>query len=767
MNVEDIMKYVQKQKQTRDLDTLGMGANGMQLCFIRLKPDPKRTKEDADVIAGRWKSLLMTAASEEALYSIDKDTLLISVDGSRLKEARKFVLTRPEAAEFEHQSTTWVLAGNDGDDDDDNDGEPKFKVQNRNTATKPPPPPPNPADVLKQTTTDKKNKKDKKKDKKDKDTWSRRRFWDQQWNVKETTTWRRNKRWNNRWNNNRYDYYYRPVVVLPPAVVVSGPPVYVARPPVVVVDIAQLVWASWVTYAAASSYRWLTSVVWPSWYSVNSQILLEATQKYNQGQLAQTGTTYYSANEYAPAKPPSAQQPSIIDEIATIGGGIDAAAAPSPPPITIDNDVQAAGVGDASSPTTTTTVGGIDATLYAYWNSNSSTYETECSGGYAICTPVAYDPDSATYYALDDETQQQEEEDGELLEATTPQRFTYYDADSANYTYDKCAACVPVVYDPLTSRYHVTGVTSTEAAPPQEDLIDAFVTAMGEVVNNEPEPELLADGDDTEEVVVVEASNGSGTKVPSIVGLEGLSDEFLAVVKPYLDRDLFYDVDRQSYSTIGCDSCLRVQYDVVTGEFIVYDGQFGLLPQLAPAPETDDLEEDDLEEEEEETIEVSSGEEDSPTLIDRYAFLFAATNISSPMSSQSPSTVFAITNDGVSETLSLWYGEEAASNITSLVQSLNSEDLTRLRRRLLHTVVPQSVRLQDVAEATSVTPLCGPPLSLIPGSFFTVGGAGSGATASVVLADVPSGSDGFLNVLTIVPDQDLGVEQVDEWLCTE
>ncbi|XRB12566.1 hypothetical protein RI054_04g24020 [Pseudoscourfieldia marina] len=175
MNVEDIMKYVQKQKQTRDLDTLGMGANGMQLCFIRLKPDPKRTKEDADVIAGRWKSLLMTAASEEALYSIDKDTLLISVDGSRLKEARKFVLTRPEAAEFEHQSTTWVLAGNDGDDDDDNDGEPKFKVQNRNTATKPPPPPPNPADVLKQTTTDKKNKKDKKKDKKKKKKSSKKK----------------------------------------------------------------------------------------------------------------------------------------------------------------------------------------------------------------------------------------------------------------------------------------------------------------------------------------------------------------------------------------------------------------------------------------------------------------------------------------------------------------------------------------------------------------------------------------------------------------
>ena len=129
----------QKQIRTGDsgkqMDTLGMSETGMQLCFCRLKEDPKRTKEDVDQLAGQWKSLLMTGGADETVYAVDEGMILISMDASRLREIREFVLGQPQAHGFESGGKIWVLAG------EDDDGRPTYAVEPPPSSRPPPPPP--------------------------------------------------------------------------------------------------------------------------------------------------------------------------------------------------------------------------------------------------------------------------------------------------------------------------------------------------------------------------------------------------------------------------------------------------------------------------------------------------------------------------------------------------------------------------------------------------------------------------------------------------
>jgi len=77
-------------------------ASGPQLAFARLRPDPKRTKEDVDEIGSIWSALLRTGGMADQIYAIDEGTILISIlDGKYMDEIKSFVLSRDEAYEFE------------------------------------------------------------------------------------------------------------------------------------------------------------------------------------------------------------------------------------------------------------------------------------------------------------------------------------------------------------------------------------------------------------------------------------------------------------------------------------------------------------------------------------------------------------------------------------------------------------------------------------------------------------------------------------------
>ena len=134
-SIEELMKQLQTGDSGKQMDTLGMSETGLQLCFCRLKEDPKRTKEDVDQLAGQWKSLLMTGGADETVYAIDEGMILISMDASRLREIREFVLSQPQAHGFESGGKIWVLAG------EDDDGRPTYAVEPPPSSRPPPPPP--------------------------------------------------------------------------------------------------------------------------------------------------------------------------------------------------------------------------------------------------------------------------------------------------------------------------------------------------------------------------------------------------------------------------------------------------------------------------------------------------------------------------------------------------------------------------------------------------------------------------------------------------
>ena len=502
----------------------------------------------------------------------------------------------------------------------------------------------------------------------------------------------RHRRW---WGRPYRNYYYpRPVVVdvavylpppvLPPPVVVAPPVVATYRPPLPVYvppPPPPWVWAAWFGLeVAAAATKWFTGLVMPSFFAATTPILLEATDQYNQGNFPTDQTTFYEADKFAPVAPPPATAPSS-----------------SPPS---DGGVEVNVQQQQQQP------------IYAYYNKATEYYQNDpCDE----CVGVIYNSTSDSYTVIGNDDTAEEEGELDAAAEEPSQRFTWYDPEQGEYATEGCDACVPVLYDELTDRYHVTGVS--DAADNDASLVFAA-----------PAPDID-------------------------------------------DEDIFYDFysDDESdlYTTAGTPRA------VSSVEIIEEEEADG----AAAAPSADEgatvesvaIEVEDDNEEESVGRFNSNSTVRFDALIGDYVLLLAATNASAALGGAEAYTVFAPTDDAIRAGVSRLYPDlEGVESLVTTLQGRMDDDvaLERLRKRVLNSiVVGERVRLHEAAPAFTVTPMCGPALSVSPPStnatgFVRVGGA------RVLLANLPSsGARSLLTVLLSWPAAEFADADVDAWTC--
>ncbi|CAG9466047.1 unnamed protein product [Pedinophyceae sp. YPF-701] len=97
----DINK-LQKMSRKNPSDMAFAAITGSELCFVRLRPDASRSKEDVDRMASMWSGALRSGANTDTIYVLDADNVILSVDGAEQAiETKNYLFTFDEVYEFE------------------------------------------------------------------------------------------------------------------------------------------------------------------------------------------------------------------------------------------------------------------------------------------------------------------------------------------------------------------------------------------------------------------------------------------------------------------------------------------------------------------------------------------------------------------------------------------------------------------------------------------------------------------------------------------
>lgn len=73
-----------------------------QLAFVKLRPDPSRTKADVDELAAKWTGLTQLGGESFSIYAIDEDLMAVQTSTlAEVDEVKNFALKQDEAYEVE------------------------------------------------------------------------------------------------------------------------------------------------------------------------------------------------------------------------------------------------------------------------------------------------------------------------------------------------------------------------------------------------------------------------------------------------------------------------------------------------------------------------------------------------------------------------------------------------------------------------------------------------------------------------------------------
>lgn len=96
------LRLALRSQAASDEHTLTGGPAGAQLAFVKLTPKSGRSKADVEALASKWTQLLRLGAESHKVYAVDKELIIIQIDGSdQIEEVKNFILQQDEAYEFE------------------------------------------------------------------------------------------------------------------------------------------------------------------------------------------------------------------------------------------------------------------------------------------------------------------------------------------------------------------------------------------------------------------------------------------------------------------------------------------------------------------------------------------------------------------------------------------------------------------------------------------------------------------------------------------